>query len=61
MPFFARGVLYSAGFHRDSTLTMVVVAESGGIVHLEAPPNIKELAPNLVEDAELPVDDEEVD
>ena len=61
VPFFARGVLYSAGFHRDSTLTMVVVAESGGIVHLEAPPNIKELAPNLVEDAELPVDDEEVD
>lgn len=54
VPFFARGVLYSAGFHRDSTLTMTVVAETGGVVHLEAPPNISELAPGLTNDVELP-------
>lgn len=53
VPFFARGVLYSAGFHRDSTLTMTVVAETGGVVHLEAPPNIKELAPGLTDDLEV--------
>ena len=53
VPFFARGVLYSEGFHRDSTLTMTVIAETGGVVHLEAPPNIKELAPGLTDDLEI--------
>ena len=56
VPFFARGVLYSAGFHRDSTITMTVIAETGGVVHLEAPPNIRELAPNLSEDLVLGLD-----
>ena len=53
VPFFTRGVLYSAGFHRDSTLTMTVIAETGGVVHLDAPPNIKELAPGLTDDLEI--------
>ena len=61
IPFFGRGVLYSAGFHRDSTLSMVVVAETGGVMHLEAPPNIRELAPGLVDDLEAPSEGDQVE
>jgi hypothetical protein len=32
---------------------MTVIAETGGVVHLEAPPNIKELAPGLTDDLEF--------
>lgn len=47
VPFFSHGVLYSTGFHCDSTVSMVVIAETGGIVHVDVPKTITQFAPGF--------------